>query len=102
MLTMTEQKNLGDLLKYEAPNLYSREAVTIAAGQSVLPEYDSLVPCVIVLENDDGGVRRIRWSTAVGTIPASGEPQPVRAALKRIRIANDVDALVLDRRFECY
>jgi hypothetical protein len=35
MPTMTEQKNLGDLLKYEAPNLYSREAVTIAAGQSL-------------------------------------------------------------------
>ena len=25
--------NLGDLLKYEAPNLYSRERVTVAAGQ---------------------------------------------------------------------
>jgi hypothetical protein len=25
--------NLGDLLKYEAPNLYSRERVTVAEGQ---------------------------------------------------------------------
>lgn len=25
--------NLGDLLKYEAPNLYSRDRVTVAAGQ---------------------------------------------------------------------
>ena len=27
--------NLGDLLKYEAPNLYSRERVTVAAGQTL-------------------------------------------------------------------
>ena len=30
---MTESLNLGDLLKYEAPNLYSRERVTVASGQ---------------------------------------------------------------------
>jgi hypothetical protein len=30
---LTEGLNLGDLLKYEAPNLYSRDPVTIAAGQ---------------------------------------------------------------------
>jgi len=29
----TEGLNLGDLLKYEAPNLYSRDQVTVAAGQ---------------------------------------------------------------------
>jgi hypothetical protein len=29
----TEGINLGDLLKYEAPNLYSRDQVTVAAGQ---------------------------------------------------------------------
>lgn len=29
----TEDLNLGDLLKYEAPNLYSRDPVTVAAGQ---------------------------------------------------------------------
>ena len=28
-----EGLNLGDLLKYEAPNLYSRDQVTVAAGQ---------------------------------------------------------------------
>ena len=32
MPVMTQSKNLGDVLKYEAPNLYSREAAVVAAG----------------------------------------------------------------------
>ena len=32
---LVEPMNLGDLLKYEAPSLYSRERVTIAAGQNL-------------------------------------------------------------------
>ena len=35
MPSITQSKNLGDLLKYEAPNLYSREAATLAAGQNL-------------------------------------------------------------------
>lgn len=35
MTAITEGLNLGDLLKYEAPNLYSREQVTVAAGQNL-------------------------------------------------------------------
>lgn len=35
MPAITEQKDLGDLLKYEAPNRYSRDVATIAAGQSL-------------------------------------------------------------------
>ena len=35
MPVITEGKNLGDLLKYEAPNLYSRDQVTVGAGQSL-------------------------------------------------------------------
>jgi hypothetical protein len=31
----SEGLNLGDLLKYEAPNLYSRDQVTVAAGQNL-------------------------------------------------------------------
>ena len=31
----TEAMNLGDLLKFEAPNLYSRDRVTVAAGQTL-------------------------------------------------------------------
>ena len=36
MATITEPMNLGDLLKYEAPNLYSRERITVASGQNLL------------------------------------------------------------------
>ena len=35
MPTLTQTPNLGDLLKYEAPNLYSREQATVAAGQNL-------------------------------------------------------------------
>ena len=36
MTAIKESLNLGDLLKYEAPQLYSREIVTVQAGE-VLP-----------------------------------------------------------------
>ena len=36
MPVITEGLNLGDLLKYEAPNLYSRDQVTVAAGQNIV------------------------------------------------------------------
>ncbi|QTD44977.1 head decoration protein [Ottowia testudinis] len=36
MPEITESLNLGDLLKYEAPNLYSRERVTVLAGQHLV------------------------------------------------------------------
>ncbi len=35
MPTLTQAPTLGDLLKYEAPNLYSRERATVAAGQNL-------------------------------------------------------------------
>lgn len=35
MPVITEGMNLGDLLKYEAPNLYSRDQVTVASGQNL-------------------------------------------------------------------
>ncbi|MDO3530843.1 head decoration protein [Ralstonia pseudosolanacearum] len=35
MPALTESNTLGDLLKYEAPNLYSRDRVTVAAGQTL-------------------------------------------------------------------
>ena len=35
MPTVTQPKNLGDVLKYEAPNLYSRETATVAAAQNL-------------------------------------------------------------------
>lgn len=35
MPVLHEPMNLGDLLKYEAPNLYSRDEVVVAAGQTL-------------------------------------------------------------------
>lgn len=35
MTVAIEQNNLGDLLKFEAPNLYSREEITVAQGQKL-------------------------------------------------------------------
>ncbi|AUM00566.1 head decoration protein [Rhodocyclaceae bacterium] len=35
MPTLTQAPSLGDLLKYEAPNLYSREQATVAAGRNL-------------------------------------------------------------------
>ncbi|HSF96860.1 MAG TPA: head decoration protein, partial [Thermohalobaculum sp.] len=32
MPALNESSYLGDVLKYETPNLYSREAVTVLAG----------------------------------------------------------------------
>jgi hypothetical protein len=35
MTVAIEQNNLGDLLKFETPNLYSREEITVAQGQKL-------------------------------------------------------------------
>ncbi|WP_264711512.1 MULTISPECIES: head decoration protein [unclassified Wolbachia] len=35
MSTITEQNNLGDLLKYEASSLYSRDLIAVAKGQNL-------------------------------------------------------------------
>ncbi|WP_265034398.1 head decoration protein [Wolbachia endosymbiont (group A) of Apoderus coryli] len=35
MSTITEQNNLGDLLKYEASSLYSRDSIAVAKGQNL-------------------------------------------------------------------
>ena len=35
MTVAIEPNNLGDLLKFEAPSLYSREEITVAQGQNL-------------------------------------------------------------------
>ncbi|MFN7226854.1 MAG: head decoration protein [Holosporales bacterium] len=35
MPSLSESNYLGDLLKYEAPNLFSRESITVAAGANL-------------------------------------------------------------------
>ena len=62
----TESMNLGDLLKYEAPNLYSRDRVTVAAGQN-LP-----LGAVIGVVTATGKVKQIDPSAADGTQVAAG------------------------------
>jgi hypothetical protein len=59
MPALAEPLNLGDLLKYEAPNLYSRDRVTVASGQN-LP-----------------------LGTVVGIVTATGQVQTARPVRRR-------------------
>lgn len=61
-----ESMNLGDLLKYEAPNLYSRDRVTVAAGQN-LP-----LGAVVGMVTATGKVKQIDPSATDGTQVAAG------------------------------
>ncbi|EPW2942129.1 head decoration protein [Pseudomonas aeruginosa] len=62
----TESMNLGDLLKYEAPNLYSRDRVTVAAGQN-LP-----LGTVVGMVTATGKVKQIDPSATDGNQVAAG------------------------------
>ena len=77
MSTITEANNLGDLLKYEAPNRYSRDVATIAAGQN-LP-----LGTVLGRKTDDGKHYAIDPAATDGTEDAIGV------------LANEVDGGVL-------
>jgi len=76
---ITERPNLGDLLKYEAPNLYSREAVTIAAGQNLL------LGTVLGRNAGDGKLHALDPLATNGTEIAIGV------------LATDSDATLIDR-----
>ena len=83
----TESMNLGDLLKYEAPNLYSRDRVTVAAGQN-LP-----LGAVIGVVTATGKIKQIDPSATDGTQVAAGVlMQACDAAL-----AERTDGLVVAR-----
>ena len=79
MSTITEANNLGDLLKYEAPNRYSRDVATIAAGQN-LP-----LGTVLGRKTDDGKHYPIDPAATDGTETAIGV------------LANEIDATNADR-----
>lgn len=66
MPVLSEPLNLGDLLKYEAPNLYSRDRVTVASGQN-LP-----LGAVVGIVTATGKVTRIDPSATDGTQVAAG------------------------------
>lgn len=72
----SESMNLGDLLKYEAPNLYSRDRVTVVAGQT-LP-----LGAVVGMVTATGKVKQIDPSATDGSQYAAGVlMQAVDAAL---------------------
>ena len=75
----TEAMNLGDLLKFEAPNLYSRDRVTVGAGQN-LP-----LGAVVGLVTATGKVKQIDPSATDGSQYAAGV------------LMQAVDATLIDR-----
>ena len=79
MPTLTQAPNLGDLLKYEAPNLYSREPATVAAGQN-LP-----LGAVVGRVTATGKLAALDPSATDGTDVAAGV------------LGNAVDATLIDR-----
>lgn len=87
MSEIKEALNLGDLLKYEAPNLYSRDRVTIAAGQT-LP-----LGAVLGMVTATGKLKQIDPSATDGSQVAAGVlMQPADAYL-----ADRSDGLMLAR-----
>lgn len=79
MPALTQPKNLGDLLKYEAPNLYSREQDTVAATQ-VLP-----LGTVVGRETATAKLKELDPTASDGTENAIGV------------LGNDIDATLADR-----
>ncbi len=66
MSVMNEALNLGDLLKYEAPNLYSRDRVSVAAGQVLA------LGTVIGMITTTGKVKQLDPSATDGSQFAAG------------------------------
>ncbi len=66
MPVLSEGNNLGDLLKYEAPQLYSRDLLTVADGQ------DLALGAVIGINSTDGKVYVLDPVAADGTETATG------------------------------
>ncbi|CAG0927529.1 MAG: head decoration protein [Rhodocyclaceae bacterium] len=79
MPVITEDINLGDLLKYEAPNLYSRDQVTVAAGQNLV------LGTVVGIDATTAKVKQIDPAATDGTEVAVGV------------LATSVDASLIDR-----
>ena len=79
MPAMTEGLNLGDLLKYEAPNLYSRDQVTVGAGQNLL------LGTVVGLVTATAKLKQIDPSATDGSQYAAGV------------LMQSVDATLIDR-----
>lgn len=79
MSAITEAQNLGDLLKYEAPNLYSRDSLTVAAGQTLV------LGTVVGIET--------ATTKVVQLDPAANDGSEIAAGV----LTADVDAAAADR-----
>ncbi len=79
MPVISQTNNLGDLLKYEAPNLYSREAVVVAAGQNLA------LGTVLGRKTADSKLYALAPAASDGTEAAIGV------------LATDTDATLIDR-----
>ncbi|RDD34308.1 head decoration protein [Wolbachia endosymbiont of Cylisticus convexus] len=66
MTCITEGNNLGDLLKYEVSNLYSRDSITVAKGQNLK------LGAVVAKKTDDGFIRVLNPAGTDGTQTAIG------------------------------
>ncbi|WP_264707725.1 head decoration protein [Wolbachia endosymbiont (group B) of Agriphila straminella] len=66
MTCITEQNNLGDLLKYEASSLYSRDQITVAKGQNLK------LGAVVAKKTDDGFIKALNPTATDGTQTAVG------------------------------
>ncbi|BAA89644.1 hypothetical protein [Wolbachia phage WO] len=66
MTSITEQNNLGDLLKYEASSLYSRDQITVAKGQNIK------LGAVVAKKTDDGFIKVLNPAGTDGTQTAIG------------------------------
>jgi len=74
MPVITEGMNLGDLLKYEAPNLYSRDQATVASGQNLA------LGAVVGIVSATGKVKALDPAATDGSQTAAGIVlQPVDA-----------------------
>ncbi len=66
MTCITEQNNLGDLLKYEASSLYSRDQITVAKGQNLK------LGTVVGYDTKDNLIKALNPTATDGTQTAIG------------------------------
>jgi hypothetical protein len=66
MAVISEANNLGDLLKYEADQFYSRDEVVVASGQNLS------LGAVVGIKGSDGKVRALAPAATDGTEAAVG------------------------------
>ncbi|WP_264375410.1 MULTISPECIES: head decoration protein [unclassified Wolbachia] len=95
MTSITEQNNLGDLLKYEASSLYSRDQITVAKGQNLK------LGAVVAKKTDDGFIRVLNpigtdgTQTAIGVITSDVNATENTKAVIITRIAMLADHAVV-------